>query len=43
MDIEEYDKVNANLAWGRTLGALRDGFKIKVDLESVVDEHNLRE
>lgn len=39
MDLAEYDPVAAGLAWSRTLGAVRKGFKINVDLESVWEEH----
>lgn len=38
-DLETYDKVSANLAWTRTLAAVRKGFGIEVDLESVWEEH----
>lgn len=38
-DLDEYDKVAAGLAWTRTLGALRKGFKIEVDLEKVWEQH----
>lgn len=40
MDLEEWDQVAAGLAWSRTLGVLREGFGIKVDLEEVLDESN---
>ncbi|KEQ95025.1 hypothetical protein AUEXF2481DRAFT_5272 [Aureobasidium subglaciale EXF-2481] len=39
-DLEEYDRVAAGLSWSRTLGALRKGFGVEVDLEGVVDEWN---
>ena len=38
-DLDEYDKVSANLAWSRTLGVLRKGFKVEADLEKVWEEH----
>jgi SnoaL-like domain len=38
-DLEEFDKVAANLAWSRTLGVLRKGFGIEVDLEQIWDNH----
>ena len=38
-DLEEFDKVAAGLAWSRTLGAVRKGFKIDVDLESIWEGH----
>ncbi len=34
-DLSEYDKIAANLAWSRTLRAVRKGFKIDVDLEHI--------
>jgi hypothetical protein len=34
-DLDEYDRVAAGLAWTRSLGAVRKGFKISVDLEGV--------
>ncbi|KAI5263014.1 carboxymethylenebutenolidase [Aureobasidium subglaciale] len=39
-DLEEYDRVAAGMSWSRTLGALRKGFGVEVDLEGVVDEWN---
>lgn len=39
MDLAEYEPIAAGLAWSRTLGAVRKGFKINVDLESVWEEH----
>lgn len=39
LDLEEYDKVAAGLAWTRTLAAVRKGFEIEVDLERVWEEH----
>lgn len=41
-DLDEYDKVSEGLAWTRTLGAVRKGFKIEVDLETVWEEHVAR-
>lgn len=41
-DLEEYNKVAAGLAWTRTLGAVRKGFKIDVDLEEVWEKHVAR-
>ncbi|KAI9712323.1 MAG: hypothetical protein M1820_001536 [Bogoriella megaspora] len=38
-DLDEYDKVAARLAWSRSLAAVRKGFRIEVDLESVWDHH----
>ena len=43
VDLEEYDKVAAGLAWSRTLAAVRRGFGIEVDLEEVWEEHVARE
>lgn len=40
MDLEEYDNISAGLAWSRTLGSLRSGFEVSVDLEEVLDDHN---
>ena len=37
-DLTCYDKVSANLAWSRTLAAVRKGFNIEVDLESIWEE-----
>lgn len=42
VDLEEYDKVAAGLAWTRTLAAVRKGFEIEVDLERVWEEHVAR-
>ena len=36
---EAYEKVSAGLAWSRTLGVLRKGFEIEVDLENVWERH----
>jgi hypothetical protein len=38
-DLEEYDKVGASLAWSRTLGLLRKGFGIDVDLDAIWEQH----
>jgi hypothetical protein len=43
-DLDQYDQIDAELAWSRSLGALRRGFKKEVDLESVksnFDTHTL--
>lgn len=37
-----YEKVSAGLAWSRTLGVLRRGFGIEVDLEGVWERHLAR-
>ncbi|THZ51736.1 carboxymethylenebutenolidase [Aureobasidium pullulans] len=39
-DLEEYDRVAADLSWGRTIGCLRKGFGVEVDLEGVVEEYS---
>jgi len=39
-DLEEYDRVAAGLSWGRTIGCLRKGFGVEVDLEGVVEKYN---
>ena len=41
-DLDEFDKVAAALAWTRTLGAVRKGFKIEVNLEKIWEEHVAR-
>ena len=38
-DLEEYDKIASGLAWSRTLGAVRKGFEIQIDLERIWEEH----
>lgn len=38
-DLPQFDKVNASLAWTRTLGVLRKAFKLEPDLEKVWEEH----
>ena len=42
VDFETYDKVAAGLAWSRTLGLLRHGLGLEVDLESIWDNHTER-
>ncbi|KAG8534411.1 uncharacterized protein KY384_001256 [Bacidia gigantensis] len=37
-DLEEYDSVAAEVAWGRTLGVLREVFGVKVDVERIKDQ-----
>jgi hypothetical protein len=41
-DLEEYDRIAAELAWSRTLGVLRAAFGIEADLERVWEEHQDR-
>jgi hypothetical protein len=41
-DLEEYDRIAAELAWSRTLGVLRAAFGIEADLERVWEEHQGR-
>ncbi|KAK8242753.1 carboxymethylenebutenolidase [Phyllosticta capitalensis] len=38
-DLDEFEPVSAGLAWSRTLGCVRRGLNINVDLESVWEEH----
>ncbi|GKT45141.1 uncharacterized protein ColSpa_05322 [Colletotrichum spaethianum] len=38
-DLEEYNKVSAELAWSRSLGAARKAFNNHVDLELVLEEN----
>jgi hypothetical protein len=38
-DLDEYDRVAAELAWTRSLTAVRRGFRMDVDLEMVVEQH----
>lgn len=38
-DLDEYDKVAADLSWSRTLTTIRRGFRIDVDLEPLWDEY----
>ena len=38
-DLQTYEKISASLAWSRTLGAVRKGFGIVVDLEKIWDNH----
>ena len=43
VDLGEFDKVSANLAWSRTLATLRKGFELEVDLERIWENHTERE
>ncbi|KZL83433.1 dienelactone hydrolase, partial [Colletotrichum incanum] len=38
-DLDEYNKVSAELAWSRSLGAARKAFNNHVDLEQVLEEN----
>jgi len=38
-----YDRISANLAFTRTLGVVRGGFRIQVDLERIWERHLERE
>ncbi|KAI9653391.1 MAG: hypothetical protein M1821_007056 [Bathelium mastoideum] len=38
-DLDEYDKVAERIAWSRSLGAVRKGFRMEADLERVWDKH----
>ena len=38
-DLDEFDSVAARLAWSRSLGLVRKGFGIDVDLEAVWENH----
>lgn len=38
----EYDKVSLGLAWSRSLGVIRKGFDVEVDLEQVWENHLAR-
>lgn len=38
-DLDEYDKLAADVAWTRSLGVLRKGFGKEVDLEKEWEEH----
>lgn len=38
-DLDEYDKVSADLAWSRSLALARRAFRRELELEKVVDEH----
>ena len=38
-DLEDYDPIAEDLAWGRTLKVLREAFGIKVDIEGIRDRH----
>lgn len=39
VDLESFDKIAYQLAWSRTLGVVRKGFEIEVDLEQIWDRH----
>lgn len=36
---DQYDKINARLAWSRSLSCLRRGFAMDVDIDSVWENH----
>ena len=38
-DLDEYDRVSAELAWSRSLTTARDAFKVYVDLELVLEKN----
>jgi hypothetical protein len=38
-DLDEYERVSAELAWSRTLSVLRRAFRKDVDLEKVWEEN----
>ncbi|KAI0164611.1 dienelactone hydrolase [Xylariaceae sp. FL1272] len=38
-DLEEYEKISAELAWSRSLAAVRKAFRKDVDLEMVLEEN----
>jgi len=38
-DLDEYDRVAAELAWTRSLTAVRRGFRMNVDIEIAVEQH----
>lgn len=42
-DLDEYDKINANIAWSRTIGLLRRTFDLEADLESIWEGHLAQE
>ena len=42
-DLDECEKVAERIAWSRSLGTVRKGFGIEVDLERVWDRHTDRE
>ena len=42
-NLDRYDEVSTGLAWSRTLGILRKGLGIEVDLEKVWEDHAERE
>lgn len=37
-DLEQYDRISADLAWGRTVKALQVGFRREPDLEKVWED-----
>ncbi len=41
-DLDEYDKVSAGLAWTRTLGTVKKGFEMEVDIEDIWEKHVAR-
>ena len=38
-DLEEFDRISADLAWTRTLGLVRKALEMEVDLEAIWEEH----
>lgn len=42
-DAEQYDKIGSRLAWSRSLGLMRRGFGIHVDLEAIWENHTALE
>ncbi|KAI4156634.1 MAG: hypothetical protein LQ340_000137 [Diploschistes diacapsis] len=38
-DLEDFDSIAEDLAWGRTLQVLRQAFGMKVDVEKIRDQH----
>jgi SnoaL-like domain len=42
-DSEQYDKIGSRLAWSKTLGLMRKGFGIDVDLEAIWENHTALE
>ena len=38
-DLEEYERISAELAWSRSLAAARDAFKMYVNLELVLEQN----
>jgi predicted ester cyclase len=43
IDSEQHDKIGARLAWTRSLGLIRRGFGIHVDLEAIWENHTALE